>query len=81
MLVYGILHSVEFERVEEDLIGGLIPVRLISILLIAGSMAIGLMTIWGRVEWTTTWIALGQITVTAIVMAVGASLGDILPGT
>lgn len=81
VLVYGILHAVEFERVQADLIGGVLPVRILGILLIAASMAIGLMTIWGRVEWTTPWIALGQITVTGIVMAVGASLGDILPGT
>lgn len=80
-LVYGILHAVEFEKVEEDLIRGLIPIRLISIPLIAGTMAFGLMTLWGRVEWATPWIAAGQITVTAIVMAVGASLGDVLPGT
>lgn len=80
-LVYGILHAVKFEKIEADLIYGIIPIRLISIPLIAGLMAFGLMTIWGRVEWATPWVALGQITVTAIAMAVGASLGDILPGT
>lgn len=80
-LVYGILHAVEFEKVEGDLIRGLIPLRLISIPTIAGVMALGLMTLWGRVEWSSPWIAAGQVTVTAIVMAVGASLGDILPGT
>ncbi|WP_440008453.1 hypothetical protein [Halomicrococcus sp. SG-WS-1] len=80
-LVLGILHAVEFRRFPEDLILGVVPVRLVSILLVSGGMALGLMTLWGRVEWTTPWIAAGQVTVTAIVMAVGASLGDVLPGT
>jgi hypothetical protein len=81
VLVYAILHAVEFEKVEADLLFGVLPVRLISILLIACVTALGLMTIWGRAEWSTPSIAVGQITVTAIVMAVGASLGDVLPGT
>ena len=81
VLVYEILHAVEFEKVEEDLVLGVVPLRLIGIPVIAGVMAIVLMTIWGRVEWTTPLTAAGQVTVTAIVMAVGASLGDVLPGT
>ena len=81
VLVYGILHAVEFERIEADLVWGVVPIRLVTIPLIAGAVAVTLMTIWGRVEWATPWTAAGQITVTAIVMAVGASLGDVLPGT
>jgi uncharacterized membrane protein len=81
VLVYEILHAAEFEKVEDDLVWGVVPVRLISIPVIAGVMALALMTIWGRVEWTTPLTAGGQVTVTAIVMAVGASLGDVLPGT
>lgn len=80
-LVYGILHAVEFERIREDLVFGIVPIRLVTIPLIAGSMGFGLMTIWGRADWTTPMIAIGQCTVTSIVMAVGASLGDVLPGT
>lgn len=77
--VYGILHAAEFEKVEEDLIADTIPLRILTIPLIALLMALLLMTIWGRVNWGTPTVALGQVTVTAIVMAVGASLGDILP--
>ena len=80
-LVLGILHAVEFRRFPEDQLLGVVPVRLVSVLVVAGAMALGLMTLWGRVEWATPWIAGGQVTVTAIVMAVGASLGDVLPGT
>lgn len=80
-LVYGILHAVEFERIQEDMVLGLVPIRLVSIPLIAGVMGFGLMTVWGRAEWTTPMIAIGQCTVTSVVMAVGASLGDVIPGT
>jgi hypothetical protein len=37
-------------------------------------------TVWGRVDWSTPTVAAGQCLVTSTVMAVGASLGDVLPG-
>lgn len=80
-LVYGILHAAEFERIREDLVFGILSIRLVTIPLIAGLMGFGLMTVWGRADWTTPVIATGQCVVTSIVMAVGASLGDVLPGT
>ncbi|MFC4550756.1 MULTISPECIES: DUF2391 family protein [Halorussus] len=80
-LVLGILHAVRFEEVEADLLFGVIPIRLVSTLTISAGMAAVLMTIWGRADWAAPSVAAGQITVTAIVMAVGASLGDVLPGT
>lgn len=78
-LVLGILRAVEFTKVEEDLVFGVIPVRLLGILTIACGTAFLLMTVWGRVDWTTPGVAASQTLVTAVVMAVGASLGDILP--
>lgn len=78
--VLGILRSVEFEKVEADLLFGVVPVRLLGILCIAGGTALLLMTVWGRVDWTDPAVAASQTLVAAIVMAVGASLGDILPG-
>lgn len=80
-IVLGILRAVEFEKVEDDLIYGLIPLRLVGILFIATGTALLLMTVWGRVDWSTPRVAASQTLVTAIVMAVGASLGDILPGS
>ncbi|MFB6304375.1 MAG: hypothetical protein ABEH47_04355 [Haloferacaceae archaeon] len=80
-LIVGILHAAEVERIEEDMILGVVPIRLLSIGLVATGMAVGLLTVWGRVDWATPLVAGGQATVTAIVMAVGASLGDVLPGT
>lgn len=81
LLVYGILHAVAFERVRADMLFGLVSIRLVTIPLIAVFMGFGLMTAWGRVDWTTPLVATGQCLVTSIVMAVGASLGDVLPGT
>jgi hypothetical protein len=79
-LVLGILRAVEFEKVEEDYLFGLVPARLLGIIAIAVGMALLLMTVWGRADWSQSAVAGGQTLVTAVVMAVGASLGDILPG-
>ena len=78
--VLGILRAVEFEKVESDLLFGLVPMRLIGILLIASGTALVLMTVGGRVDWARPTVAASQTLVTGVVMAVGASLGDILPG-
>lgn len=80
-LVYGIMHAAEFDRIEEDKLFGLVSIRLVTIPLLATVMGFGLMTIWGRAEWATPMVAVGQCVFTSIVMAVGASLGDVLPGT
>lgn len=79
LLVLGILWAAEFEKVESDFLLGFVPVRLIGIIGVAGTTALVLMTMWGRVDWGQPWVAGSQTLVTAIVMAVGASLGDVLP--
>ena len=80
-LVFGIFHAVKFERISGDFLFGVVPLRLLGILTISGSLALVLLTLWGRVAWTEPYVASGQLAVTAIVMAVGASLGDILTET
>jgi len=79
VVTVGILHAVRFEEVESDLVLGVVPRRLVGILVIAGVTAAMLMTAWGRVDWAEPWVATCQTTVTAVVMAIGAALGDILP--
>jgi len=79
LLVLGILWAAEFDQVESDFVLGFIPVRLVGIVAVAGTTAVVLMTMWGRVDWSQPWVAGSQTLVTAIVMAVGASLGDVLP--
>lgn len=73
------LHAGEVERVEEDRLFGVVPLPAIAIITIAGVMATGLMTIWGRVPWSEPMVAASQTLLTGVVMSVGASLGDILP--
>jgi hypothetical protein len=39
------------------------------------------MTAGGRVDWPLPWLALCRCTVAFVPLAIGAALGDILPGT
>ncbi len=80
-LVLGILRAVEFDKIEADMLFGVIPIRLVGILTIAAVTATLLVTVWGRVDWADPQVAASQVLVTAVVMAVGASLGDVLPGS
>lgn len=79
LLVLGILWAAEFEKVEADFVLGFVPVRLIGIVGVAVTTATVLMTLWGTVDWGRPVVAGSQTLVAAIVMAVGASLGDVLP--
>jgi hypothetical protein len=78
-LILGILYAGEFEQVEEDRLFGVVPLRLIGILGVSVGLAVGLLTVWGQVDWSDPVVAGSQTTVVAIAMGVGASLGDILP--
>lgn len=81
-LVIGLLYVAEIQRVEiHQPILGVVPRRLVGVLAIAQLTALVLLTGWGRVEWATPWLALCQVTVASAPMAVGAALGDILPGS
>ena len=79
VLIFGVLHAGKFEQVVEDRLFGVLPLRLVAIITITGTMAVGLMTIWGRVTWGEPMVAGSQTLLIAIVMGVGAALGDILP--
>ena len=59
-LVFGVLHAGEFERVVEDRLFGILPLRPVGIISIAGVMAVGLMTVWGRVSWSEPMVAGSQ---------------------
>jgi uncharacterized membrane protein len=67
-------------RVKHRLLG-LVPRRLAGVLGIALLAALVAMTAWGRVDWTRPVVALSQVAVAFGPMAVGAALGDILPGS
>ncbi|MFD1588819.1 DUF2391 domain-containing protein [Halorientalis brevis] len=80
-LTIGILYVAEFQdvRVYKPLFG-VLPRRLVGVVTIAFLTALGLMTIWGRVDWAEPWLAISQISVAFVPMVIGAALGDILPG-
>ncbi|SEQ88871.1 DUF2391 family protein [Natrinema salaciae] len=80
-LVVGILYVADFREVQiHDPYFGRIPRRPVWVLLIAFATAVGLMTLWGRVAWDEPWVDVCQISVVFTAMAIGGSLGDILPG-
>ncbi|WP_226040115.1 DUF2391 family protein [Natrinema sp. DC36] len=80
-LVVGILYVADFREVQiHNPYFGLIPRRPVWVLLIAFATASGLMTLWGRVSWDEPWVNLCQVSVVFTAMAIGGSLGDILPG-
>jgi hypothetical protein len=43
--------------------------------------ALVMMTVWGRVSWSEPWLAFCTVSVAFVPMAIGAALGDILPGS
>lgn len=81
-IVVGLLYVADIQDVRiVDPLLGIVPRRLVGVLVISFLTALGLMTIWGRVDWADPWLALCQVTVAFVAMAIGAALGDILPGS
>jgi uncharacterized membrane protein len=80
-VVVGLLYCTDIQRVEVgDRLFGVVPKRLAGVLSISFLVAAVMMTMWGRVDPAEPWIALCRISVIWTGMAIGASLGDILPG-
>ena len=80
-LVVGILYVADFREVQiHNPYFGLVPRRPVWVLGIAFVTATAMMTLWGRVTWDEPWINLCQVSVVFTAMAIGGSLGDILPG-
>jgi uncharacterized membrane protein len=86
-MVIGILYVADFQDVRvKNRIFGLVPRRLAGVTLTAFFSAFGLLTGWGLVEWSTTdpllvWQSICICSVAFVPMAIGAALGDILPGS
>lgn len=81
-LVIGVLYVAEIQQVEiHRPLFGVVPRRLVGVLTVSSVTAVVTMTLWGRVDWADPWLALCQTSVTFSAMAVGAALGDILPGS
>lgn len=81
-LAIGVLYVADIQDVRvADPFFGVVPRRLAAVVGIAGLTALAVMTGWGRVAWSDPWLALSQVAVAFVPMVVGASLGDILPGS
>ncbi len=81
-MVSGLLYFTDIRNVQVRLLFGFIPKRLAAVLLISLVVAAGTMLMWGRLaeENPTTFEMVARITVIWAAAALGASLGDILPG-
>lgn len=81
-VVVGILYVSEIQdvRVTKRLLG-VVPYRLAGVLGVSLAFAVVSMTAWGRVDWVDPALAFASITAAWVPMAIGAALGDILPGT
>ncbi|QFU81874.1 DUF2391 family protein [Natronorubrum aibiense] len=80
-LVIGILYVADFREVQiHNPYFGVLPRRPVWVVGIAFTTAAAMMTLWGRVTWDEPWITLCQVSVIATAMAIGGSLGDIIPG-
>jgi len=80
-LVVGILYVADIQDVRVmNPILGIFPRKLVGVLAVSVGTALFMMTAWGRVEWAQPWLAVCQISVAWVPMAIGAALGDLLPG-
>ncbi|MFB6183254.1 MAG: DUF2391 domain-containing protein [Haloarculaceae archaeon] len=81
-LTTGVLYWAEFQNVEVYRpLFGVVPRRLVGVLVVSFLASVIMMTLWGRVGgWADPWDALARVSVVWSVAAIGAGLGDILPG-
>lgn len=82
-IVYGLLYVADIQDVRvHAAVLGVVPRRLLGVLLISGTAGVAMLTAWGRVDWTTEpWVAFCTVCVAFVPMSIGAALGDILPGS
>jgi len=85
-LVVAILYVADFQDVRvAHRILGVVPRRLAGVTGTAALTAVTLLTAWGMVEWSLdpalVWESLCVCSVAFVPMAIGAALGDILPGS
>ncbi len=81
-LTAGLLYFTDIRDVQIRYLFGIIPRRLAAALLISLLVAAGMMLAWGRLhaEGPTTLEMVSRVTVIWAAAALGATLGDILPG-
>lgn len=80
--VYGIVFVADIQdvRVVNPLFG-VLPRRLVGVMGISHLTAAVVMTAWGRVAWSDPLLAIAQVVVAGVPMAIAAALSDLLPGS
>ncbi len=81
-MTVGLLYVADFREITITRpIFGLVPRRLLGVLLVSFLTAAFTMTLWGRLDgWSDPAVALSRISVVWTVATFGAAIGDILPG-
>jgi uncharacterized membrane protein len=81
-LVAGLLYYTDLRDVVEQRLLGIVPERLVAVLVLSFLVAAGSMLLWGRLHLddATLLEQLARISVVWTAAAFGAALGDILPG-
>ncbi len=82
-MTVGLLYGADFRQVQiNNPILGVIPRRLVGVLVVSLIATVLLMVLWGRLfeEGPTRFEAVARISVVWAAAAFGAGLGDILPG-
>jgi len=80
-IVVGILYVADIQDVRvRNPILGLVPRKPVGVVSLAALTAVVMMTLWGRVDWAEPWLAACNVSVAFVPMAIGAALGDLLPG-
>jgi uncharacterized membrane protein len=81
-LVVGIIYVADIQDVRvANPFFGVVPRRLVGVFGVSTLTAVIMLTAWGRVDWATPWLAVGDVVVAFLPMSIGAALGDILPGS
>ena len=83
IITAGLLYAVDIREVENpNPIFGIVPRRLVGLLVISFVCAFGMMFLWGRLQEgnPTALESFGRATVNWVSTALGAVLADILPG-
>ncbi|MEE6210527.1 DUF2391 family protein [Salarchaeum sp. III] len=81
-VAHGVLYVADIQDVRvKDPLFGLVPRRFAGVVTVSLGTAVVLLTAWGRIDWDDPAVALGACVAAFFPMAIGAALGDILPGS
>jgi uncharacterized membrane protein len=77
-MTFALLKWTGRDKDETAMLFGVVPIRVFMVLGVSLFVATVLMTVWGRIDWSTPIEAIARINVIWTVGSLGAALGDIL---